>query len=131
MNEQNLIPLNQRTKSEQREIAKKGGEASAVARWKKKLLRELLALANEETIEDMDAKDGQEKKIVLDAMAMRQLARAAASGDLKAIELQAKLRGELTDRHEFTGDVQVSAAPPQQLTAEERREVLQELKDEL
>ena len=28
MNEQNLKPLNDRTKSEQREIAKKGGKAS-------------------------------------------------------------------------------------------------------
>ena len=32
MNEKNLIPLNKRTKSEQREITQKGGKASGVAR---------------------------------------------------------------------------------------------------
>ncbi len=32
MNEGNLIPLNKRTKSEQREITQKGGKASGVAR---------------------------------------------------------------------------------------------------
>ena len=41
-NEENLIPFNQRTESEQREIAKKGGEASAEARRKKKSRQELL-----------------------------------------------------------------------------------------
>lgn len=38
-NEQNLIPANTRTKSEHREIAKKGGVASGVARRKKANLR--------------------------------------------------------------------------------------------
>ena len=35
MNEQNLKPLNKRTKSEQREIAKKAGIASGKARKQK------------------------------------------------------------------------------------------------
>ncbi len=44
-NEQNLIPQSKRTKSEQREIAKKGGQASGEARRRRKTLREeLLAL---------------------------------------------------------------------------------------
>lgn len=38
-NEQNLIPANKRTKSEHREIAKKGGVASGVARRKKANLK--------------------------------------------------------------------------------------------
>ena len=40
-NEQNLIPANTRTKSEHREIAKKGGVASGVARRKKANLRKV------------------------------------------------------------------------------------------
>ena len=40
--QENLIPMNERTKEEQREIAKKGGIASGEARREKKLLRELL-----------------------------------------------------------------------------------------
>lgn len=37
MNEQNLIPQNKRTKSEQREIAKKGGKASRKIEKKQKI----------------------------------------------------------------------------------------------
>lgn len=40
MNEQNLIPLNQRTKSKQREITRNGGIKSGEVRRKNKLLRE-------------------------------------------------------------------------------------------
>lgn len=48
-NEQNLKPQNKRTKSEQREIAKKGGIASGKARRKRKTLKEeLLALLETE-----------------------------------------------------------------------------------
>lgn len=41
-NEQNLIPLNERTKSEQRAIATAGGKASGKARRNKKLLRDCI-----------------------------------------------------------------------------------------
>ena len=37
MNDENLIPIPQRTKSEQREITQKGGKCSGVARRKKRL----------------------------------------------------------------------------------------------
>lgn len=40
MNEQNLIPFNQLTESEQRELARKGGRASAEARRKKASMRQ-------------------------------------------------------------------------------------------
>lgn len=40
MNDENLIPLNQRAKSEQREIARAGGVANGEARRRRKLLRE-------------------------------------------------------------------------------------------
>ncbi len=39
-NEQNLIPMNKRAKSEQREIARKGGIANGEARRAKKTMRE-------------------------------------------------------------------------------------------
>lgn len=39
-NEQNLIPQNMRTKSEQREIARQGGIASGKARAEKKLIKD-------------------------------------------------------------------------------------------
>lgn len=51
-NEQNLKPLNKRTKSEQREIAKKAGLASGKARKRKKYIKE-----NLEELMTMDLKD--------------------------------------------------------------------------
>ena len=45
MNGENLIPFNERTEEEQREIARKGGIASGEARRRKKTLKEeLIAL---------------------------------------------------------------------------------------
>ena len=45
MNEENLIPFNERTEEEQRKIARKGGIASGEARRRKKTLKEeLIAL---------------------------------------------------------------------------------------
>ena len=41
MNQDNLIPLNERTKEEQREITKKGGIASGEARRRNKSMQEL------------------------------------------------------------------------------------------
>ena len=41
MSQADLIPLNQRTKNEQKEIARQGGIASGVARRQKKTLREI------------------------------------------------------------------------------------------
>jgi len=43
MNDDNLIPLNKRTKSEQRKIAKKGGRRSGAARRRKKSIKQMLS----------------------------------------------------------------------------------------
>lgn len=50
MNDENLIPMNKRTKSEQRAIATAGGKASGESRRKRKTLKEelLLMLEDEE-----------------------------------------------------------------------------------
>lgn len=42
MNDNNLIPFNERTEDEQREISRKGGKASGEARRERKLIREAL-----------------------------------------------------------------------------------------
>lgn len=50
MNDENLIPFSERTESEQREIAQKGGMASGKARKEKADMRRLLAMMLEENI---------------------------------------------------------------------------------
>lgn len=52
----NLIPQSERTKEEQREIARKGGIASGKARRRKKLIREQLELLLSLPLKDENAK---------------------------------------------------------------------------
>lgn len=72
-NEQNLKPQSKRTKSEQREIARKGGIASGKKRKEQKTLKDelLLLLAEGDT----------QKKISLAVI------KKALNGDLKAFEV--------------------------------------------
>lgn len=52
-NEKNLIPLNERTKREQRAIASAGGKASGEARRRRKTLKEeLLAILSDDDIQE-------------------------------------------------------------------------------
>lgn len=108
-NEQNLVNLKDRTKTEQRAIAKQGGIASGVARRNKKTLAQI-----GEMIGSLDIKSEKNRAILKDAgiadedmvndvgMIYR-LNLKAQQGDTKAIELLAKLRGELKQDSPFAG----------------------------
>lgn len=98
MNDNNLIPTNRRTKSEAREIGKKGGKASGKRRREKREMKELLALAF-----DMDAKakNGRVinnpvtgKPMSAKEASMVELVKRCLKGDVKAISLAADLLGE-------------------------------------
>ena len=52
-NEQNLIPQNKRTKSEQREIARLGGKSSAKARKEKKYIKQQLEIMLQLDLKDV------------------------------------------------------------------------------
>lgn len=89
-NEQNLIPTNKRTKSEQREIAKKGGVASGKARRKKADFQKALKLvlssevSNEHlavALEKLGYEKTNEMAIALNTV------QKAVKGDLRAVEL--------------------------------------------
>lgn len=99
MNDENLVPQNKRTKSRQREIAQMGGKASAEARRQKKTMREWLEIAMQAAMKNDDGKpimspDDPNRELTRKECAMLKLAAKAAKGDLKAIELSAKLSGE-------------------------------------
>ena len=99
MNDDNLIPLNQRAKSVQRAIQSEGGKAKAEKVRKQKLFKELLATALE--IEQTNSR-GETKS--LKDIGMVKLATKVAKGDLKAIELSAKILGELVNKTDLTTD---------------------------
>lgn len=108
-NEQNLRPLNTRTKTEQRAIARQGGIASGEARRQKKTLRELgemigsLRVNSENNRKIMREAGIKDEDMIRDTEAMFRLSIKAASGDTRAIELLAKLRGELGSDNPFAG----------------------------
>ena len=101
MNEKNLIPLNERTKSEQREIATQGGIASGKARREKKTIQKILSELLDGQIKDspqfakLASKMGVESdKSVKDIFTMVCLLNSVKNGNLGDLERLSKLLGE-------------------------------------
>lgn len=106
MNNDNLIPLNQRTKSEQREIAQMGGIASGEARRIKKTLKELLfefleGDATDETSKTILCEFGQKTGSRADAFALR-LIKSAMDGDSRAARMILEMTGEISQNKNVT-----------------------------
>ncbi|MBQ2007839.1 MAG: hypothetical protein II236_04105 [Alistipes sp.] len=124
MNDKNLIPTTELTETERRELARKGGIASGEARRRRKQLRDdLLAMLDEEV--EFKTKDGQSVKATVQAGVARKLIKQASEGNLKAIELMAKLTGELENRVKLEGTVeQVQVVVQDSATAEALHKIL-------
>lgn len=99
-NEKNLIPLDKRTKSEQREIQSSGGIASGAARRRKRSLKEAADLylslpVTDRRVFNKIARDGVEPEDIDNQMAIvAGLAAAAAQGDSKAAKVLFDLLGD-------------------------------------
>lgn len=92
------------TSEEARDIGRKGGIASGEARRRRKQLREdLIAMLDEEV--EFKTKDGQSVKATVQAGVARKLIKKASEGNLKAIELMAKLTGDFEQRLKVEADV--------------------------
>ena len=131
--EDNLIPMNQRTKEEQREIASKGGKASGEARRRKKTMRD-----NLELLLSMPLKKGKEADIdkaknlqdfsvqnitVEQAMLLAQV-KKALKGDIDAFETIRDLIGEKpVNKTEVSASVQ-NINPFEGLTTEELKKLI-------
>lgn len=90
----NLIPMNERTKDEQREIARAGGKASGEARRRKRTLRQIAEMLADETL-PVPQPDGTTKTLTYDvAMIQRQYQKAIAEGDTQAAKFLTNLLGE-------------------------------------
>ena len=99
-NEQNLIRINERSKKEQRELARKGGIASGEARREKATLKNLLPMMM--SLEIKDDKDKEklkalglsDKDMCNGALVSMALLQKAMKGNIQAIRLLAELNGE-------------------------------------
>ena len=101
MNEKNLIPFDERTEIEQREIARQGGIASGQARREKKMVRDILSELLNGQIKDspqfaqLAAKMGVGcDKSVKDIFTLVCLLNSVKSGNLGDLERLSKLLGE-------------------------------------
>ena len=100
-NVENLQPV--RTEAEAREKGRAGGIASGKARRQRKTLAQIgdmiggLAVNSEKNREIMRQAGISDEDMVRDVEAMFRLSLKASSGDTKAIELLAKLRGQFKE----------------------------------
>lgn len=99
-NEQNLIPMDQRSQSEARELGREGGRASGESRRRKKSLREAAELYLSLPVADKRAwnklaRDGVDPEDVDNQMAIiAGLTIKAVKGDAKAAKLLFELVGD-------------------------------------
>lgn len=99
-NEQNLIPMDQRSQSEARELGREGGRASGESRRRKKSLREAAELYLSLPVADKRAwnklaRDGVDPEDVDNQMSIiAGLTIKAVKGDAKAAKLLFDLLGE-------------------------------------
>jgi hypothetical protein len=100
MSEKDLIPLNERTKDEQKEIQSKGGKASGKARREKKLMSQILAdylqKEHEVTLKDSEGNIIDNEKIPASQLIERTVSAILARGD-SASATMIKTMGELTE----------------------------------
>jgi len=103
-NEENLIPFNKRTESEQRAIARKGGIASGKERLRKKygkdLVRAILAMKEkDQQIKDEIKKEGIAEADMTKEVAMhvRQIQKAIRKADTRAYSQVLKAAGYTED----------------------------------
>ena len=99
-NENNLIPLSKRTKSEQRRIQSEGGKASGASRRRKKLFKQLMNsyLYSEEQNRDnwneLSCDGFKPEEITNKAVIVKRLCDEAKSGDVQAVKLVMAMIGE-------------------------------------
>lgn len=99
-NEKNLIPLSERTKDEQREIAKKGGQASGAARRRKKSLKEAadlylsLPVTDKRRLNKLKRRDLDPADIDNQMAMVVGLVEAATCGDAKAAKVVLEMLGD-------------------------------------
>ena len=114
-NEKNLIPFNERTESEQRQIAQKGGIASGAARRRKRSMREAadyylsLPETDRRTVNKMlrdqiDPEDVDNQMSVIVGIAEQ-----AKRGDARAATVLLKMLGEETVQEDPAADALESA----------------------
>ena len=93
MNDENLKPFQERSESERREIAARGGKASGAARRKKRDLKGVIKMLLDGEIQNKKGETATRREVVAIS-----LIDSAMRGNVKATKLVAELSGEMPDR---------------------------------
>lgn len=123
MNEGNLIPFDRLTESQQREIASKGGRASAESKKRKKTYAELAEIIGTQKVSEENGRKLKKLGVTNgdqtnDALAVARIFLGMQNGNPKMTELWLKLRGEMpkevTDVNmNVSGEAQVTIYLPE------------------
>lgn len=93
-NQDNLIPMNERSKSEVRELGKKGGIASGETRREKATMKKTLEML----LDEVAKVEGNEEKLTYRQMATIGLLKGAIEGKAENYKTALQLLGELQDQ---------------------------------
>ena len=128
MANENLIPLNKRTKDDQREIQKKGGIASGKVRREKADLKKKVNQILEMDVFSPQLKEALEEK-GLNATNQTAIAtvllQKALKGDIRAIELLAKMNGNEGTKDNLDKKEQKERIKAQQLENQKKAQALE------
>lgn len=135
-NEQNLIPFNKQTESEQRENARKGGIASGEARRKRKAMKENLELLLSLEVKDKKAKGFMKSLGIKDEDMDNQMAinvsllGKALKGDIQAYkEIRDTIGEKPKEQVEIEGNINTTN-PLEGLSTEEIRKAIEMMKND-
>jgi len=97
---ENLVPFNERTEEEQREIARQGGIASGEARRQKKLMKQIYAEFLEKK-HNIVGRDGEKEEISGSDLLSKVMSKVLSRGDSASVSLMREIR-EATEGSNIT-----------------------------
>lgn len=107
----NLIPMNELTKEEQREIARKGGIASGVVRKQKATMKETL----KQMLEEVADIDGNDSKLTYRQLATLGLIKGSIQGKADNYKTILEAIGELTNEVKITPEININVVDNEEL----------------
>ena len=107
----NLIPMNERTEREQKEIATKGGIASGVVRKQKATMKETL----KQMLEEVADIEGNDSKLTYRQLATLGLIKGSIQGKADNYKTILEAIGELTNEVKITPEININVVDNEEL----------------
>ena len=109
--QENLIPLNERTKDEQREIARQGGIASGIVRKEKATMKETLR----QMLEEVADIEGNDNGLTYRQLATLGLIKGSIQGKADNYKTILEAIGELSNEIKLTPEININVVNNEEL----------------